>query len=361
MRVLFLTRYPIEGASSRYRAYQYIPHLTQLGWTCHVSSFMDRRLYELTFTNGNTAEKLWRAGCSVLRRLVQLSRARSYDVIVLQRELLPFGPPVLEKNLSKLSTPVVFDYDDALYISKPSCYNPLATRLRNSNKTMQVFKLADCVLAGNTHLMRVAAKHAKRAITFETAEDTDRIAKRPPHTSDGPFVIGWLGSKTTGKYLEIIRTPLMEVCRAAPQTVVRVVGNEDFKGNIPIEHLPWSLDTEIDALHTFDVGVMPLPDEPWSLGKSGGKARTYMAAGVVPVCSALGYNNELIEHARTGFLVRDPREWTDTLIKLANSPKLRQHIADAARRYVEQHFSLARQAKRLHVILHHVVEQTDVH
>jgi glycosyltransferase involved in cell wall biosynthesis len=83
---------------------------------------------------------------------------------------------------------------------------------------------------------------------------------------------------------------------------------------------------------------MPLPPEDWAKGKSGGKARTYMAAGVVPVVADIGYNRELVRHAETGFLCDTPQEWEDTLSGVIEDAGLRQRIALAARSEVEQRF-----------------------
>src|SRR5690606_36022360 len=101
LRVLFLTRYPVEGASSRYRVFQYVPHLEKLGVQCTVQSFMDTAMYRMTLQSGHTLKKVWATARAVLARLKALSKWRSYDVIYMQRELFPFGPPVLERCLKK--------------------------------------------------------------------------------------------------------------------------------------------------------------------------------------------------------------------------------------------------------------------
>ncbi|MEQ9567308.1 MAG: glycosyltransferase, partial [Pseudomonadales bacterium] len=106
----------------------------------------------------------------------------------------------------------------------------------------------------------------------------------------------------------------------------------------------------------FDIGLMPLPLEEWSKGKSGGKARTYMAAGVVPVCSAIGYNLELIDQDRTGFLVETPEQWLATLNTLVESRELRERIGRAARAEVERRFSVTGQAEKLKNLLDTAIE-----
>ena len=54
---------------------------------------------------------------------------------------------------------------------------------------------------------------------------------------------------------------------------------------------------------------MPLPDNEWTKGKCGFKAIQYMAMGKPTVLSAVGFNNELIEHGKDGFLCKTEDEW----------------------------------------------------
>jgi glycosyltransferase involved in cell wall biosynthesis len=346
LRILFLTRYPLEGASSRYRVYQYVPHLRALGAEVTVSSFMTPAMYRLSFSPGRSLRKIVLTLMATLRRLAMLAGHRRYDVIYMQRELFPFGPPLIERWLKKRGARLVFDLDDALFIHKPSRYNPIATWLRAPDKTYDIFALSDLVMAGNDHLRDVARQHAPRAETFEVAEDTARIQMRPPHSNENGVVIGWLGSKTTVKYIRFIEPALREVAARFPFVRFQIMGGGEFDlPGLPVEHLEWSLDGELEALRTFDIGIMPLPLEDWSKGKSGGKARTYMAAGIAAVCSRIGYNIELIRDGETGFLALTHEDWVEALSKLVASPKLRQKVGEAARADVIARFPVDGQAR----------------
>ncbi|MFZ5965186.1 hypothetical protein ACOXXX_19760, partial [Thalassococcus sp. BH17M4-6] len=170
-RVLFLTRYPVEGASSRYRVFQYLKHLEALGVSAEVQSFMDTPMYRLSLAPGRTGAKIWATMRATVRRLWALRHWRQYDALYLQRELLPFGPPVIEAALKKQGAVLFFDYDDALFIKKASRYNRLATALRSPDKTRDLFRLVHCVVAGNNWLRDAAvAAGAERAETLEVAE-----------------------------------------------------------------------------------------------------------------------------------------------------------------------------------------------
>jgi glycosyltransferase involved in cell wall biosynthesis len=348
IRVLFLTRYPVEGASSRYRVFQYLEHLRSLGVECTVQSFMSPEMYRISFAPGRTFRKLWETAKAGVRRLRAVAGHRGFDIVYMQRELLPFGPPLLERWMKARGARLFFDYDDALFIGKPSRYNPLATLLRAPGKVLELFRLADCVVAGNDWLRDEAARHGARAVTVEVAEDTGRIAMHAPHDNARPVTVGWLGSTSTVKYLRLIEPALQEVAAHCPQLRFEIMGGGDFAmAGVPWQVMDWSLDGELAALQRYDIGLMPLPMETWAQGKSGGKARTYMAAGVVPVCSAIGYNLELIQHGHTGFLCATQGEWREAIIRLVEDATLRQRVAEAARAEVERRFSPVLQAGKL--------------
>ena len=358
IRVLFLTRYPVEGASSRYRVFQYLAHLKGLGVQADVQSFMDTPMYRLSLTRGLTGAKIAATLKATVRRLWALRKWYRYDALYLQRELLPFGGTVVERWLKRRGAVLLFDYDDALFIKKPSRYNWIATALRSSDKTLALFRLVDCVVAGNSWLRDAAtAAGAARAVTLEVAEDTGRIPMHAPHSNHRPITIGWLGSPSTVKYLRVIEPVLQGISQRYPQVRWEIMGGNDFQmDGVDWRISEWSMNGELEALARFDIGLMPLPYEDWARGKSGGKARTYMAAGVVPVVSAIGFNSELIRHGETGFLCQTPQDWDRALSQAVEDADLRQRVAIAARAEVEKRFDPAGIAAEMARLLRGVID-----
>jgi glycosyltransferase involved in cell wall biosynthesis len=297
------------------------------------------------------------------RRLWALRKWRHYDALYLQRELLPFGPPIIEAALRKRGAVLFFDYDDALFIKKASRFNKLATMLRSADKTRDLFRLVNCVVAGNNWLRDAALEAgAQRAVTLEVAEDTTRIPMRAKHSNDTPLTIGWLGSPSTVKYLRFIEPVLKDLAQRYPALRWEIMGGSEFQmDGVNWEISDWSLEQELQALSRFDIGLMPLPPEDWAKGKSGGKARTYMAAGVVPVVSAIGYNRELIRHSETGFLCETPADWEACLVQAIEDTALRQRIASAARAEVEERFDPQKIASEMARLLKDVIDDVQRH
>lgn len=355
LKILFLTKYPEQGASSRYRVFQYLDHYKALGTDVAVQSFMDEALYRKSLSRGSQIKKLWMTLGAVIRRLAFVWRHRDADALYLQRELLPLGPPVIERLMKKRGMRLFFDYDDALFIKKDSRYNRIASFFRSPQKVAEIIRIADLTIAGNDWLRDQAISLGGQAITVEVAEDTERYMAKD--YSNKQVTIGWLGSPSTSKYLHLISDQLRQVAKSHPTVEWVMVGGGDFvmKG-VPWELREWSFETEKQSLHQFDIGLMPLPSEEWSLGKSGGKARTYMAASVVPVVSALGYNLQLVDHDRTGVLIEEEGDWAAALDDLIRSPDKRQQMAQAALQEVKTRFSVNGQAAKIHAVMKACVE-----
>ena len=213
MKVLFLTKYPPAGASSRYRVFQYLPYLDAAGVDYRVQSFMSPAMYALAQRPGHALRKSLHAAAALARRLAALWRCGRYDLIFLQRECLPLGPPLMERLFRRWRIPTIFDYDDALFIVKPSTHNGFADGLRSGARTREILRLVDCVLAGNDWLRaRAVDAGAAAARTLHVAEDLARCTRRPAHAG-AATTIGWLGSPSTEKYLDLLREPLRALCR----------------------------------------------------------------------------------------------------------------------------------------------------
>ena len=218
-----------------------------------------------------------------------------------------------------------------------------------NEKTIQIFKTVDCVVAGNDWLKDQAARYCSKAITIEVAEDVNRYPiKSVDPTSLTSIIIGWLGSPSTSKYLFEIQSVLEVIFQEYPSVTFEAMGCGNFSmSSVPWVIHDWTLESEIEFLSRIHIGLMPLPNQQWSLGKSGGKARTYMAAGVVPVVSSIGYNETLISNAVNGFLCSSQDDWYSSLKFLISNPSSLIKIRSAARQLVSERFNPITQAHLL--------------
>ena len=103
---------------------------------------------------------------------------------------------------------------------------------------------------------------------------------------------------------------------------------------------PWSVATEARDLAAADIGISWLADIPFNRGKCGLKVLQYMAAGLPVVANPIGVTSRLVIHGKTGFLASTPEEWAEAIKRLAENPVLRRQMGVAARRIVEERYSV---------------------
>lgn len=348
-KLLFLTKYSRTGASSRFRTYQYLPVLEQSGLRCEVAPLFDDAYLANRYGSGRGAsldfvKALW-------RRLRALLRATRYDRVVIEYELLPYFPALLERLLLVLGVSYVVEYDDAIFHKYDLSSQPLV-RVLLGRKIATVMRLADVVIAGNDYLADYARRAgARRVVVLPTVIDLDQYPLGPRNTARTGLVIGWLGSPSTGPYLEAIAPALARVC-ADGKASVRLVGSGpvDLPG-VPTEIVAWSEATETAQLHGFDIGIMPLPDDPWARGKCGFKLIQYMACGLPVVASPVGVNHQIVEHDSNGFLAGTEEEWVHALTRLLADASLRERMGDAGRLKVERRYCLQKTGPELASLL----------
>jgi glycosyltransferase involved in cell wall biosynthesis len=162
---------------------------------------------------------------------------------------------------------------------------------------------------------------------------------RSPRDDGGPPIVGWSGSFSTVQHLEHARPALERLARDR-RFRLRVVGGDGVTmAGIDVECRPWRADTEVGDIASFDVGLMPLPDDPWARGKCGLKALQYMALGIPAVVSPVGVNAEIVEHGRNGLVASSQEDWVTSVGRLLDDIELRRQLGAAARLTVEQRYS----------------------
>lgn len=348
--ILFLTKYSRKGASSRYRTLQYIPYLEQSGFQCTVSPLFDDAYLEYRYQHGRV-QKLAVLG-AFLKRLKAMISFRRFDLLVVEYELFPYFPAWVEQLLAWVGVPYVVDYDDAIFHQYDQ-YKRALVRGFLGRKIARVMQGASLVIVGNSYLADYAEQSGARKIEIiPTVVDWARysFSERENMTADN-FTIGWIGSPSTVKYLEAVAPALAEVC-AQGRGRVQLIGSGPVElPDVPVTVLPWDEATEVDQLRQLDVGIMPLPDEPWERGKCGFKLVQYMACGLPVVASPVGVNAEIVNDGENGFLAADHASWVHALTVLRDDRELGLGLGRAGRTKVEQQYCLQVTAPKLAALL----------
>jgi hypothetical protein len=342
VRVLFLTRYGRLGASSRQRCYLYLDALGAADIAYHVSPFLrDDYVRRLNSGRAISLATVFRA---YFRRLILLLCSRSYDLLWIEKEALPWIPAWAElAMLRRRGTRIFVDYDDAIFHRYDQHKSGVVRRLLG-RKIDRVMAAADIVTVGNAYLAsRARQAGATKIIEAPTVVDLQHYPVRLPALSrDGePFTLGWIGSALTSAYLDWLRPVLAELANHISFRIILVGASPTALADSPVERVAWSLRSEAAQLARFDVGLMPLPDLPWERGKCGYKLIQYMASSLPVVASPVGANREIVVPGETGFLAETHRDWVSSLTQLAQSPVLRHAMGIGGRHRAEERYSLA--------------------
>lgn len=254
---------------------------------------------------------------------------------------------------------MIVDYDDAVfhYYDK---HRLSLVRRSLGKKIDTVMRRADMVLAGNDYLAsRARQAGARRIELLPTVVDLTRYEIKP-YVLGSRLTIGWIGTPKTTHYLRLITPVLQALVASHGVRVIAVGGDQSQLGGIPVESISWSEASEVANIQQFDIGIMPLPDEPFERGKCGYKLIQYMACGKPVVASPVGVNSVIVRHGVEGFLATSEAEWINAIRTLCDDPTLRQRMGVAGRQRVESGYSLQAAAPRIEQLLRAVASKSCV-
>lgn len=273
----------------------------------------------------------------------------SPDIIVIHRSSNMMDYYMIK--IAKKNSKIIFDYDDALFHIR------IPGRIFSYSHLDQILKKSDAVAAGSHYLKEYASKFNKNVFLLPSPVDTEMFHPII-NTNGNKIVIGWLGSGTKYqlRYLRLLKEPLgklgrkynikFKIVSALSKEIRDEFDNQGYEVDYGLDH--WVPISETPGLISdFDIGVMPLLDEPFARGKCAMKALEYMSMGIPVVASNVGENNYAINHKRNGFLASNSEEWYDYLSLLIEDDKLRKDMGIEGSRVVEQKYSLQICAEKL--------------
>ncbi|MCH8829531.1 MAG: hypothetical protein IID45_08145, partial [Planctomycetes bacterium] len=241
MKILFVSTRQAKP-SFRFRVEQVLPAYVACGHSCEVEFLPS----------------------SLLARYRLYRRMRYFDAVFLQKRLLSRAELfAVRKNAQRL----IYDLDDAVMFNAKG----VAAGKRQSRFRMMV-QSADLTICGNEYLAEQSHRFTNRCTIIPTPIDTDRYCRTAIQSKEPPcpVIVGWTGSRSTNRYFNDL-FPLL--AKFAGRIEVKILSDVrdgfDFErlGDVPVTFVLWSPDVEITETATFDIGVMPLPDDPWTRGK----------------------------------------------------------------------------------------------
>jgi len=358
LRVLALANKPWGLApNQRFRFEQWAPHLARdHGIDIELVPFESPDLTAVLYKEGHYLTKMWRVGRDFFRRAEAVRNARTHDAVLVCREAALIGPAFYERLLKRAGVPVIYDFDDSIWMQQPDVDNSLFSLLHFHRKTRTLCRLATAVAAGNDFLASFARAANANVHVLPTTIELGDYDGAPEPISDRPFVVCWTGSTTTLVHFEHARPALEQIARELP-LVVKIICNRPPDRPVAgaeMRFVPWSAETEAREIADSHVGIMPLPDNEFSRGKCGLKALQCMAARRPVIASPVGVNTSIIEHGKNGFLAATTEEFVDALRRLADARELRAELGTAAYAKVEREYSATIGASKFADIVHSI-------
>ena len=296
-RLLVVCPHPENVAPGQRLKYeQYFDHWRANGYEVVISPFMTRRLQSIVYQPGRTLEKVFWVGWGYVRRIRDFLRLPFYDGAYIFLWVTPFGPPVFERLFAVAGRRFVYDIDDMVFLGHSSDANRFIQVLKGRKKMIFLMRKADHVVVCTPYLEAFVQQHNSNTTDISSTIDTDRYVPVNPYSNTRRLTLGWSGSHSTARYLHLLDTVLRELAQEIDFRLM-VIGDPSFTmEGVDVFAQEWRERTEVQDLQAIDIGLYPLPDQEWVLGKSGLKALQYMALGIPTVATGIGANSRIIDH-----------------------------------------------------------------
>jgi glycosyltransferase involved in cell wall biosynthesis len=320
-----------EGSSTRVRVYEWLERTSvPFAMSSYVSHRDSSPLYLLRHPFAVLAAE---------RRLRRMASDRPRR-LVLHREASPLSRGDLERRLLVNAEFAVFDFDDALQWDWGGgrMYRRLAPK---APKALVAVQHADRVIAGNDVLADWASQHNSDVVVIPSCVSPESYRKKTDYELADPPRLGWIGSPNNERYLALVAPALREIHRATGARLKVISRARPSLGDLEdiIDRIAWSEVIQHETLADFDVGIFPLPDEPYSHGKCGYKLLQYGAAGVPAVASPIGVNERIL--SELGMPVAESNdEWVEAIIDLLTmAADTRATLGRQAREATQERYS----------------------
>ncbi|MBT5399671.1 glycosyltransferase [bacterium] len=329
------------AAGQRLKYEQYFDQWVENGFQVKVSSYMSMFMWKVAYSKGNYFLKILGIFIGHIRRIRDLFFIHNYDIVYVFMWVTPFGTTFFERLIRIFSKKLIYDIEDNVLTTRSSELNRITKLLKNQKKNKFLIESADHVITSspvlNNHCVEINKN--KQCTYISSSVNTSTFSPSNLYQNNTKIVIGWTGTFSSKKYLDSLRSVLIELNKKC-DFKLRVIGNFEYSfPEIDLEVIQWSIKNEVKDMQGIDIGIYPLVKDQWVLGKSGLKAIQYMSFGLPTVATNIGTSLDIIQHLKNGWLVSNNSEWVEALTELIQNPLLRERLGKQARKTVVDNYS----------------------
>ncbi len=336
VNLVFYPKYGIKSPSFRTRFLSYKDYLIK-----NNVDVKTKQLFSDTFYNKRIFEKkinFLNIFLFYYKRLVDLIFRKKPFVALTHIELLPYVPYLAEIILLIRRIPYIVDIDDAVYL-----------RFENNNKLLFLldkikfnFMLSNCsaILAGNQYHYNYLKKFNNKIYYIPTNIDFSKYNYRNYPKKHKTFTIVWIGTPSTTIYLQKIINVLNKIKQQNNINIKIIGADKKMIKNLDCYHIDWNENTEVSEISKCHLGIMPLLNTNWELGKCAYKILQYMSLKIPVIASPVGVNSQIITDTQNGMLAKDEEEWYSKILEIINDRDLSNKISNNGYETVKKQFNL---------------------
>lgn len=364
--VVFLKN-PIDP-SSYFRIFQYLRSMKEVEFCSYTSDRVYQWYYNIGGNHRRTGQikKVLKKGilafCGICHNTYQIYKYCNMDIkyVIVNREIFPRIMPIYGTLLLKRlfhNKIVIWDFDDNI--------------IENGEITNQEVKLlnqyADHIIVSNNYLKMILPQEISNKVqilytTDKTFQDSDirkYIEMREISYSEKIILI-WVGSRDNLKYLVAILEQLEQAARelfalTGKKLILWCISN----GQIPeafqwleVQNIVWSRECTTELMKKAHIGLMPLQENEYTLGKAGFKAVQYISSGMPAIVSNVGYCKEVIEEGENGYCIEHEDGWKDAILSLSMDYEKYVKFSYKARHLWEEKFNSDRNQRFWEEMIH---------
>ncbi len=346
--IVYFTKHTAASPSSRYRSYAYQSYLEANGFEITVHPLFPSLFLSIFYRSGRKPAFI--ALYAYARRFFQALFLKKYNIVYIEYELFPYLPFRLEKWLLRKQKHIVIDYDDAIFHNYDNSKNKLIKRWCG-DKIYRLVALTDVVITGSPYLTKALLPYAKEVVEIPTSVSTQLYnATETSHISTKEreaFRIGWIGSATTSRFVLLIKDCLLQLQEIYNIKLVLIGFDAKLEKELQGLHYinyDWQQSTEIALLKTCNVGIMPLPNEPFARGKCGFKLIQYMACGLPTVATPMEANIK-INRGSDNLFANTKFEWYSCLSAIIQNKEFYKEVGRKNKDIVQEFYSTEKAQK----------------
>lgn len=348
MNKIFFFTGPPEYPTTRFRSEQYLSYFKKNGYdtfffTSSSSVLKIAQSESLISVFIFNLARYFANLKNIIERWQQINQIDSLNSIVyIHSFLTPFvDTDYLAQIVRKKCGRMILDMDDAIF----------TTNKRTEIKLKKLLPLCDTVIVGNEYLADFVRKYQNNIHIIPTPIETNfYIPKiKDSETEANILTVGWMGGWGNLTHLNLILPSLINLKKKLPHIHLKIVTNiHELSSRLKdiAELKQWSAKDELMDLQSFDIGLMPLKDNPFSRGKCSFKLLQYMAVGIPVIASPVGMNKQVVRD--NGFLCESEEEWLESLLLLCENEALRKTMGKKSREIVSEEYSTEINFVKLH-------------